>query len=455
MTPRIAVVGGGVSGLTAAYALRRRLGADAAIDVYDAADRPGGLLCTRHAGPVAMDVGAEAFIIRRPEALALVTELGLAGEVVSPGPLRPAIWSGGRLHPMPRPAVMGVPDGAAAMGALIGDADRALIDGEAARPLNWTPGAAVSVGALVRDRFGDAVVARSVDPMLGGVYSARADDLGLAETVPALAAALDAGADSLTSAVRGILAAPAPGGPVFGALRGGYRRLVEVLSGASGASILPETPVHRIEADRGGYVLDAAGAARDYDAVIVAVPPWRAATLLAAVAPESAATLSQVPAAGSAVVGCVLAPGTALPGHSGILVASDAGMRSKAVTLSSQKWPHLAESGPPVLRVSFGRLGEPVTADDDTLLTWAAEDLATYFAGAGLAAPVIEHTVVQRWPEGLPQYAPGHLAAMAGARDSLPAGLALAGAAFDGVGVPACIGSARRAAARIVDHLPA
>lgn len=453
MNPRVAVVGGGVSGLTAAYALRRELGGDAVIDLYEQDERPGGLLCTRPVGATPMDLGAEAFIVRRPEALALVRDLGLVGEVVSPGPLRPAIWSGGALHRLPAPAVMGIPGDSAVLGGLIDDETRARIDDEPHRPLDWTPGKPVSVGALVRERFGDAVVARSVDPMLGGVYSARADDLGLAETVPALAAALDAGAGSLTAAVGQVLSGPAVEGPVFGALRGGYRRLVDALIETSAAGVALGSAVDALGAGPGGYALATQGRTIDYDAVIVALPAWRAAGLLTAVAPATSEVLGTVRAAGSAVVGCVLAPGSVLPEHSGILVATDAGMRSKAVTLSSQKWPHLAESGPPVLRVSFGRLDEQVTVDDDTLIAWAEGDLAEYFAAAGLPAPVIEAAVVQRWPEGLPHYAPGHLGKMSRALRELPPGLGVAGAAFGGVGVPACIASARRAAVRVVEHL--
>lgn len=402
-----------------------------------------------------MDLGAEAFIVRRPEALALVTELGLAGEVVSPGPLRPAIWSGGRLHPLPAPAVMGIPGGSAPLGDLIDDSGRDFIDGEVTRPLDWQPGQAVSVGEFVRDRFGDAVVARSVDPMLGGVYSARADDLGLAETIPALAAALDAGAGSLTEAVAGLTSGPRADGPVFGTLRGGYRRLVDALIEASAARIRTGAAVTAIDAAPGGFAVTAGGESAGYGAVVVALPPWRAAPLLRAVAPAPSETLARVRPAGSAVAGCVLAPGSALPEHSGILVASDAGMHCKAVTLSTQKWPHLKQAGPPMLRVSFGRLGEPVDADDATLTAWAVADLDVFFAAAGLPPAEVVATVVQRWPEGLPHYAPGHLAAMAEAVAAMPAGLSLAGSALRGVGVPACIAAAREAAASVADHLPA
>lgn len=455
MSVRVAVLGGGVSGLAAAHALRRALGAQALVEVFEATDRLGGLLHTPTIGGVPVDVGAEAFIVRRPEALALVTELGLAEQVHAPGPLRPALWSGDRLHPLPTPAVMGIPVGAAALGDLVDADTRAHLTAEPTRPWHWTPGTPISVGALVRDRFGDEVTARSVDPMLGGVYSARADQLGLAETVPALARALDAGAPSLTAAVTALSAASATvDGPVFGALRGGYRTLVDALRAASGALIRFESAAASIDAEADTYtVTDADGAAATYDAVIVALPAWHAAPVLAAVAPEASAALGGVRPAGSAVVACVLPAGTELPAHSGVLVATDAELSMKAVTLSTQKWPHLAAAGPPVLRVSFGRLGEPVDADDDELVATALTDLARVFDAAGLPAPIPESVAVQRWPTGLPHFAPGHLTAMRAAQAHLPAGVAIAGAAVDGVGVPACIGAADRAAERIAAHL--
>jgi len=454
---RLAVVGGGVSGLTAAYRLRRSYGADALIDLYEADRQVGGLLATRDVAGVPMDVGAEAFIVRRPEATALLAELGLADEVVSPGPLRPAIWSGGRLHALPSPAVMGIPAGPEALGALLDDDQRELIAGESGRSLYWRTGADPSVGALVTERFGAAVTARSVDPMLGGVYSARADDLGLREAVPALAAALDAGAPSLTAAVASLTAAQsAAAGPVFGALRGGYRRLVQVLERAGGAQVRRGCEVTGLARTGTGYTLVTAdGTAADYAGVVLALPAWYAGPLLAETAPQAAAAFAAVAPAGSAVVAVALADGSAVPEHSGVLVASDAqDLRCKAVTLSSQKWPHLA-GGPALLRVSFGRLGASVRGTDAELIAAATEDLAVIFAAAGLPAPQVAGALVQRWPTGLPHYGPGHLAAMDRALTQLPPGLAVAGAALSGVGVPACIGAAGRAAERIAADVPA
>ncbi|GAA4642109.1 protoporphyrinogen oxidase [Gordonia humi] len=455
MSGRVAVVGAGVSGLTGAYDLRRGLGDDAHIDVFTAESTPGGLLRAATVGGVSMDVGAEAFIVRRPEALDLVTELGLADQIVSPGGLRPAVWSDGRLHPLPAPALMGVPATADALGSLIDDDARRVIDTESDRPMDWTVGADVSVGEFVAERFGDAVVARSVDPMLGGVYSALARDLGVREAIPALAQALDAGAPSLTAAVARVTGRPAGSGPVFGALRGGYRMLVDSLIGAARPSVHTGVAVRGVRAAGRRFDLDADTSidTTGYDAVLVAAPVWAAAELLTEVAAEAATGFGRVRAAGSAVVAVAVDGPT--PEHSGVLVASDADLSLKAITLSSRKWPHLAGGDHAVLRASFGRLGQPVTADDADLVHRATADLGTVFDAAGLPAPTVVDATVQRWPAGLPHYGPGHLAAMASASAALPDGVAVAGSGYRGVGVPACIGTARDGAERLLRHVNA
>ncbi|MFT4127360.1 MAG: FAD-dependent oxidoreductase [Gordonia sp. (in: high G+C Gram-positive bacteria)] len=456
---RHAIIGAGISGLVAAYRLRQRLGEDAVIDVYEATDRAGGVLRTTEVGGNRVDVGAEAFIVRRPEALALVRELGLAAYVAHPTGRRPAIWARGRLHPLPTPALMGIPAGVEAVAGLVDDADLARIADEADRPFAWTPGTEPSVGELVGDRFGPSVLTRSVDPMLGGVYSSLAGDIGLREAVPALAARLDAGAASLSGAVRDVLRSGGGSGPVFGTLTGGYRLLVDALLAAGSPNLLRDMPVEAVIGDGGRWVLRTAADGRAYDGVIVAVPAWTAGALLREAAPEAATLLRAVEPASSAVVSIALAPRTPLPDHSGVLVATGEGLRAKAFTFSAQKWPHLAGDGRAVsVRVSFGRYGDPVPAPehapdiDDRLRAHALADLDEVRAAAGIAAPSrdVVDAVVQHWTGGLPRYAPGHLVRMTRVGAALPAGLAVAGSSYAGVGVPACIGQAGRAAARLL-----
>jgi oxygen-dependent protoporphyrinogen oxidase len=140
---------------------------------------------------------------------------------------------------------------------------------------------------------------------------------------------------------------------------------------------------------------------------------------------------------------------TALPDNSGILVATGEPLRAKAFTLSSRKWPHLAERHVALVRASFGRLGDdkPLSWTDDDLIAAAVADLSTV---TGISIAPIE-AVVQRWPGGLPQYAPGHTEQIAALESAIAAldGIAVAGAYLHGVGVPACVASGTAAAERI------
>ncbi|MCA2256172.1 NAD(P)-binding protein, partial [Mycobacterium intracellulare] len=187
------VVGGGISGLTAAYRLRMSLGDDAAITLFDPGERLGGILRTELVGGAPMDLGAEAFVLRRPELPALLDELNLTGrQLVSTG-TRPLIYSGQRLRPLPTGTVVGIPSSAASVAGLVDEATVARIDAEPSRPLEWVAGSDPAVADLVGDRFGDQVVARSVDPLLSGVYAGSAATIGLRAAAPTVAAALDRG----------------------------------------------------------------------------------------------------------------------------------------------------------------------------------------------------------------------------------------------------------------------
>src|SRR6516164_5575516 len=196
------VVGGGISGLTAAYRLRAAAGDDAAITLFDPAGRLGGVLRTETVGGRAMDVGAEAFVLRRPEMPALLAELGLSELQLATTGARPLIYSRRELHPLPTGTVVGIPSSASSVAGLVDETTIARIDAEPARPLVWQPGGDPAVAELVGDRFGEQVVARSVDPLLSGVYAGSASTIGLRAAAPGVAAALDGGAGPPAGAPR-------------------------------------------------------------------------------------------------------------------------------------------------------------------------------------------------------------------------------------------------------------
>ncbi|WP_211170694.1 protoporphyrinogen/coproporphyrinogen oxidase [Pseudonocardia bannensis] len=255
---------------------------------------------------------------------------------------------------------------------------------------------------------------------------------------------------------------PAQAGPVFGALHGGYRVLLDSLAAAAGADLRLGTTVRSLERALAGWRLTLGPAtapeALDVDAVLLAVPAPAARRLLADVSPVAAAAAGEIELASSVVVALAYraADAASLPPTSGALIAAGEPLSIKGATHSSNKWGHLAAGATDDLvrlRTSLGRFGEAATlqVDDDELVARTRADLATL---TGItAAPVALH--VQRWGGGLPQYAVGHderVRMIEEAVAGLP-GLAVAGSALHGVGVPACVGTARAAAERVAASL--
>jgi protoporphyrinogen/coproporphyrinogen III oxidase len=421
------------------------VGDDEAITVFDPADRLGGVLRTEQLGGLQIDIGAEAFVARRPEVPALLAELDLTGRQIGTTGVRPLIYSQGRLHELPRDTLNGIPTDPSSMTGLVDDGTiRRMLD-EPSRPLTWRPGADPAVGELVGDRFGDQVVARSVDPLLAGVYAGSAATIGLRSAAPSLAAVLDRGARNLTEAVREALP-PATGGSVFGAIDGGYAVLLDELIRRADFH-WAQIGVERLTRRGSGWQLvDDEGGDWHADAVLLAVPAPRLATIVAGVAPRTAAAAVQIKVASTALVALALPGGAPVPDRSGVLVAASERLHAKAITLSSRKWG--PRGNVELVRLSFGRYGDDIAhrVGDDDLLSWAADDLADVF---GITSEPFDCRV-HRWIDAMPQYGPGHGHRVAELRAGLPPSLAVAGAYLDGIGVPACIAAATRAAASLV-----
>ncbi|TVT47644.1 protoporphyrinogen oxidase [Amycolatopsis rhizosphaerae] len=459
----IAVVGGGISGITAAYRLRGRFGDggdggdDIAITVFESAGTLGGKLRTVELAGHSYDVGAEAFLARRPEVAALASEAGLGGQLTHPTGAQSTVRAGGRLVRLPSGTVMGVPGSAEAVAGVLSEEGLRRVAAEPGLPPVSLGGGDVNLGALLRDRFGDELVDRLVDPLLGGVYAGGADGLGLRATVPALASALDAGAGSLTAAAASLLPAPSPSAPqnrepVFATLTGGLGTLVDLLAELAKPDVRLNTAVralHRLP--QGGWRLELAnGEITEADAVVLAVPAPAASALLAEAAPEAAAALGEVRVASMAVVALALPGDTELPDASGILIGAGERYRdgtpvaAKAFTFSSRKWGHLGDDVR-LVRGSVGRFGEPgaLAADDEELVRRVRADLAEL---AGITAEPLDTHVV-RWDGGLPQYGVGHTELMTRVERAVAGvpGLAVAGAVLHGVGIPACVATAERA----------
>ncbi|MET9812810.1 protoporphyrinogen oxidase [Streptomyces sp. NPDC006355] len=462
-TGQAVVIGAGIAGLAAAHRLLER---GARVTVLEASDRVGGKLLPGEIAGARVDLGAESMLARRPEAVALARAAGLADRLQPPATATASIWTRGALRPMPKGHVMGVPGTAAALSGVLSDEGLARIERDAELPRTEV-GDDVAVGEYVAARLGREVVDRLVEPLLGGVYAGDAYRISMRSAVPQLYQAARSHA-SLTEGVREIQANAAAArqtGPVFMGIQGGVGTLPLAVAEsvrARGGEILTGAPVTEL---RRAARQDAAGEAwrviagdrvLHADAVVLAVPAPAAARLLRAESPGAAAELDTVEYASMALVTLAYRrAGTALPDGSGFLVPPVDGRTIKASTFASRKWGWIAEENPDllVLRTSVGRYGETdiLRRDDEELVEVSRHDLK---AATGLDATPVA-TRVTRWDDGLPQYPVGHHARVARVREHvarLP-GLAVCGAPYDGVGIPACIASAYAAVDQIQGDL--
>ena len=251
--PHVVIVGGGISGLAAAFFLRDEA---VRVTVLEGSPRLGGKLSVSEIGGVAVDEGAEALLVTRPEGIALIAEAGLDDQRTVPGPTSSAIWTRGALRPLPGRQFMGVPSDMAelAKSGVLSDEGLARASQDLELPATARDGD-VPVAEYVGARLGEEVVDRLVDPLLGGVYAGRSAELSFDATLPALAAA-SRKHRSLAEAARSLLPPPAPaspglaqtpgpaqapgtraGGSVFTTLAGGLGMLPAYLAKASGAEV--------------------------------------------------------------------------------------------------------------------------------------------------------------------------------------------------------------------------
>jgi protoporphyrinogen/coproporphyrinogen III oxidase len=454
---RVVVVGGGISGLVAARKLTH-----SGLDVIIAEAGPawGGKIASTLLDGVRLDTGAEALLARRPEAVALIDSLRLSDRRVHPSDARPNLLVGGKLHSMPR-SVSGVPTDLDHLGDLL--SPEGLSRARAEPRDSAGPGGDVAIGTLVDTRLGPEVTDKLVEPLLGGVYAGHARDLSFAAVSLALYLKARTGG-SLVEHARAIADA-APSGPVFAGLIGGVSTLVDGLIHdltESGAVLRRETTVRELVPSSHGYELTCTSAGGERrlaaDAVVIATP-WPVAARLLAAEPHLGRELSCVPYASMAIITMVI---RGLRANASGLLAPPAELPTiKAMTYSSTKWPWLADQtaaawgdGTLVVRASVGRLGEEhlLQVDDRSLL---ARTFAEALTTPGWQPAVLVTGHVQRWGGALPQYQVGHRELVARVRKQVAAmpRLALCGAALDGIGVAACIGSGTEAATKIVADL--
>jgi oxygen-dependent protoporphyrinogen oxidase len=445
---RVLVVGGGITGLAAAVDLVEDPTLD--VELREAADRLGGKIATsRFAGLDHIDEAADAYLTRIPHAVELARRVGLdSAELTAPTGAGAMVWHDG-LHPIPGGIVLGVP---ASIRPFV---TTSLLSWKgklraAAEPLLPRTDPDDSLGRLIRARFGDEVHDRLVDSLVGSIYATDTDRSSLA-AVPQLAD-LAAKHRSLLlggMAVRRRASAAGPAAPIFGAPRQGMARLIDAAAAhvtGRGGTIRTATPVATIRPDGARWRVDG----QLFDAVVLASPARTTAPLLADASPDSSAGLASFEHADVIMVRLTVPAGEwpeQLKGRSGYLVPKPDQRHVTAASFGSQKWSHWApEDGSQILRVSLGRDGLPVAdLDDDAAIRVTVEETGHHL---GFDVQPGE-TSVTRWLGAFPQYRPHHHRVVADLERSLPNTIALAGASYHGIGIPACIASARRAAARV------
>jgi len=445
---RAAVVGGGIAGLAAARRLESLL-PDADIVLFEPG-RLGGKLLTEHVDGFVVEGSADSFLSRKRRGVELCEELGIAGELIGRRPenARSFVRIGRDLHLLPEGLTGMIPTNldALAESGLLSEAGRARLAAEPDIPPAPANGDE-SIAAFHVRRFGPEAYERLVEPLMAGIYGGDGEQLSLQATFPALRALeLEHG-----SVLRGLQTQPRPptSDPPFLAPRSGMQALADALAGSLQRTTIENLAVGLVTEGRdraGRYVLDAG---REVDALVLATPAPDASRLLTRLDPELAELLAGVPHASSAIATLAFRrEGVPHPldGY-GYVVPATEGSNVLACTWSSSKWEGRAPDGFVLLRVYLRR----IPSDEDASVLEVARDELTIL---GIdAEPHL--TRVHRWPNGMPQYVLGHpqrLDRIGEALERHP-GLALAGAAYRGVGIPDCIESGERAAESVARAL--
>ncbi len=463
---KLAVVGAGLAGLAAARRLEQ-LDPGADVWVYEAQGRVGGVVRSEppHGGAAGMEAGPDSLLVRKPSALALIKAVALDREVVPshPGAKGALLYLDGRLVPIPAGVVAGVP----LLPERLADAAVLSPEGRAAvlADLSASPETLVgdvSLGGFLERRLGREWLDHVASPLLSGIYAGHVRDLSLLATYPELADAARQG-----SLIRGLAAQraahpPAPG-PMFVTLASGLEALPREVARQLRRPVRLAAPVASVVRAGRRYRLRGRGGLDEVvDGVVLATPAWVAARQLAALAPAAVPLLEGVPYANLAVVVARFPVGVSVPpGMTGILAPAGSGVALTAVTFVGQKWAHRAPLPDVPVRIFYGRAaaesGEP--SPDDDVLAWSdgrfrqqvADDLRQVL-GWG-ADPLA--LAVHRHPATMPQYRVGHrerVERLEALVRGMP-GLALAGAAYHGVGIPDVIADGERAAAQVVQSL--
>jgi protoporphyrinogen/coproporphyrinogen III oxidase len=445
MPQHVVIVGGGISGLSAAYDLAR---AGIPHTLFEKQPRLGGVIQTRVENDCVLEFGPDSFLAAKPDALALIKELGLEGEIIGSNDHQRTthILKHGVLVPLPEGVMMIVPTKVMPMvrSNLLSWGTKIRMGFELLRRPKRFPDR--SVAEFVVDHFGEETLDYLAEPLLSGVYGGDPRDLSAASVLPRFVE-METTKGSLGRAVMEARRPPSAGS-LFKTLASGLGTLIETI--ATYANIRHD-PIDAIERRNGGFLVKAAGDWIEASNVIVATPAPAASSLLNGVDPQLAMLLGTIPYSSSAVMSLIFdeAKFDGQRAGFGFLVPKRERDRLAACTFVGTKFAHRAPEDRILLRCFFGGTGDEaiLSESDESLLTIAREELRRIL---GLTAAPL-YTTISRWPKSMAQYTVGHSVRIAEIKKRIAAipGLHLAGNAYDGIGLPDCVRSGRTAAAGI------
>ena len=448
----VAIVGGGIAGLSAAYDLQAR---GLSVRVLEASARVGGVIATERFDDWVIDGGPDSLLVQKPAAVTLCRELGISDRLVSTLTPRTAfVLRDGRLHAIAEGSFLGFPItfGALARSRLFSLAGKARMAGEVMVPRR-TVDEDESIGAFVRRRFGREAVDYLADPLLAGIHAGNVERLSIRALFPRLVDA-ERRSGSVIRALRALHVRPSPQG-AFVSLPGGTGELVDTLSKA----LQPDTVVTNARVtnlQRGlDYSIESTAGNVRARCVVLAVPAYVTGTLTRPIDPALADLCDVIPYASTATVAFgyrrdqVAHP---LRG-TGFVVPRSEGLALLAGTWVSSKWPGRAPAGHVLLRGFLGGGRDPrrLDASDDELIDTARRELSDLLGTSG--SPLFSR--FYRWTRQSPQYEVGHLHRVVNIERRLNAlpGLFVTGSGFKAIGIPDCVSDGRATAARAADYV--
>ena len=451
----IAIIGGGITGLSAAFELASR---NVPFTLFEASPGVGGLIRTEHVEGFTIEAGPDSMLAQKPAAVELCEALGLGGRLISTTPPRTAfVMKRGRLYPLPAPSVLGIPTtwGGIAKYGLLPPIARLRLALEPLVPARRDDGDE-SVAAFFRRRFGAATVGLIAEPLLGGIHAGEIDRLSMTSLFPRFIDA-EARRGSVLRSFRN--ARPAGGGAgLFRSLAGGMGELVQAIERRLPAgSIARTSAVTSIARDGDSWRVATAEREARARAVILAASARVSAGLLRPLDARAAALCDEVPYVST--VSVALAFPRAAVAHpldgSGFVVARDYNaVRMTACTFVSSKWSGRAPAGSVLLRVFAGGAHDPAVVDlsDNEIVDVVAREVASVLGIKG--PPTL--TRVFRWRLAGAQHNVGQIARTAEIESRLAqlGGLFVAGSGFRSVGIPDCIVDGRAAANAAAPAMP-